>query len=143
MVKPTGCNTTTGELPARFDIVIQSWDTANKSTELSDYSVCTTWGRAHGKLYLLHVFRQRLNYPDLKRKVMELARRHKANRILIEDKASGTQLIQDMQAEHVFGITPYEPPPGTTRQYVYMPRRLGLKMAWYCCPEMPHGLRIM
>ena len=37
-----------GELPARFDIIIQSWDTANKSTELSDYSVCTTWGRATG-----------------------------------------------------------------------------------------------
>ena len=32
------------DLPARFDQVVQSWDTANKVSELSDYSVCTTWG---------------------------------------------------------------------------------------------------
>jgi len=115
-----------GELPARFDIIIQSWDTANKSTELSDYSVCTTWGRANGKLYLLHVFRRRLNYPDLKRQVMELARRYNANRILIEDKASGTQLIQDMQAEHVFGITPYQPLPGNDKII-----RLHAQTAWF------------
>lgn len=34
-----------GEQPARFDLVFQSWDTAVKATELSDYSVCTTWGK--------------------------------------------------------------------------------------------------
>jgi len=27
-----------------FDRIVQSWDTANKATELSDFSVCTTWG---------------------------------------------------------------------------------------------------
>jgi len=32
------------DLPDRFDQVVQSWDTANKPTQLSDYSVCTTWG---------------------------------------------------------------------------------------------------
>src|ERR1700692_920600 len=31
-----------GEELAKFDMIIQSWDTANKSTELSDFSVCTT-----------------------------------------------------------------------------------------------------
>jgi hypothetical protein len=30
------------ELPERFDRVVQSWDTADKATELSDFSVCTT-----------------------------------------------------------------------------------------------------
>ncbi len=35
--------------------------------------------------------------------------------ILIEDKASGTQLIQDLQAEHVRGITAYVPVPGTDK----------------------------
>jgi hypothetical protein len=43
-----------GEQPAEFDMIFQSWDTANKSTELSDFSVCTTWGRKNKKLYLLH-----------------------------------------------------------------------------------------
>jgi hypothetical protein len=32
------------ELPEEYELVFQSWDTANKSTELCDYSVCTTWG---------------------------------------------------------------------------------------------------
>lgn len=101
--------------PERFDTIIQSWDTANKPSELADYSVCTTWGRAKGQAYLLHVYRARLNYPDLKRKVKELAQRHSARVVLIEDKASGTQLIQDLQAEHLRGIKAYLPPSGTDK----------------------------
>jgi len=38
------------ELPARFDRIAQSWDTANKATELSDFSICTTWGVRDKKL---------------------------------------------------------------------------------------------
>jgi hypothetical protein len=30
------------ERPERFDRIVQSWDTANKASELSDFSVCTT-----------------------------------------------------------------------------------------------------
>ena len=51
------------ELPALFDRVVQSWDTANKATELSDFSVCTSWGIAGKDLYLLHVLRKRMEYP--------------------------------------------------------------------------------
>ncbi len=54
-----------GEEPARFDVVVQSWDTANKSAELNDYSVCTTWGQKNKKIYLLYVLRRRMDYPDL------------------------------------------------------------------------------
>jgi hypothetical protein len=82
-----------GEEPSKFDLVFQSWDTANKSTELSDFSVCTTWGRKNKKLFLLHVLRKRMDYPDLKRAVREQADRFRPANILIEDKASGTQLI--------------------------------------------------
>jgi hypothetical protein len=32
------------DLTFEFETVMQSWDTANKATELADYSVCTTWG---------------------------------------------------------------------------------------------------
>ena len=38
------------ELPEPFEYVFQSWDTANKVTELSDYSVCTSWGVSKGRL---------------------------------------------------------------------------------------------
>jgi len=115
-----------GQLPEKFDIIVQSWDTANKSTELSDYSVCTTWGRAGRAVYLLDVFRQRLNYPALKRKAKELTHLHRANKTLIEDKASGTQLIQDLQAEQMFGICAYQPPSGTDKIM-----RLHAQTAWF------------
>ena len=39
-------------------------DTANKTTELSDFSVCTTWGVRDKELFLLAVFRQKLEYPS-------------------------------------------------------------------------------
>ena len=104
-----------GERPTSFEDVVQSWDTANKSTELSDYSVCTTWGVDDERYYLLDVCRERLNYPDLRRKAIALACSHKPYTILIEDKASGTQLIQDLQAEGLPGVTPYLPPPGNDK----------------------------
>jgi predicted phage terminase large subunit-like protein len=102
--------------PSRFTRVVQSWDTANKSGELNDFSVCTTWGVFDSHYYLLDVFRKQLNYPDLKRAVVKLARQHHTDSIVIEDKASGTQLIQELQHERaMYGIRPYEPPPGSDK----------------------------
>jgi len=77
-----------GEEPAKFDLIFQSWDTAVKANELSDYSVCTTWGKKDNNLYLLHVLRRRMEYPELKRAVREQSRTFKASTILIEDKSS-------------------------------------------------------
>ncbi len=85
------------QLPQKVDVVFQSWDTANKAAELNDFSVCTTWGVVDKHLYLLDVFRARLEYPDLKRTIIRLAEFHKAGIVVIEDRASGTQLLQDLK----------------------------------------------
>jgi predicted phage terminase large subunit-like protein len=98
-----------GDLPQRFSYIVQSWDTANKSGQLNDYSVCTTWGWRPKAYYLLSVFRKRLNYPDLRMAVKEQAARHGPAHIVIEDRASGTQLLQDLRADGVLGLKPYEP----------------------------------
>jgi hypothetical protein len=87
------------ERPERFERIVQSWDTANKATELSDFSVCTTWGVRGKDLFLLNVLRKRLEYPALKRAVREQHSQFNANVVLIEDKASGTQLIQELIAD--------------------------------------------
>ena len=97
------------DMPEKFEMILQSWDTANKASELSDYSVCTTWGVKEKHIYLLHVFRKRLDYPDLKRAVREQAEAFGPQTILIEDKASGTQLIQELVAEGMHAIQKYEP----------------------------------
>jgi predicted phage terminase large subunit-like protein len=104
-----------GALPERFSYILQSWDTANKTGELNDYSVCTTWGLYGGYFYLLDVFRKRLNYPDLKRAVADQWRLHNPTRVLIEDKSSGIPLIQELRAEGIFGVEAYKPAPGSDK----------------------------
>jgi predicted phage terminase large subunit-like protein len=96
-------------LPQRFDRIVQSWDTANKASELSDFSVCTTWGVRGKDLFLLGLFRKRLEYPALKRAVCEQQNLFNATVVLIEDKASGTQLIQELIADGCRPVTRYQP----------------------------------
>ena len=90
------------EKPPKFDQIVQSWDTASKESELADYSVCTTWGLkrkgAGYEFYLLDVWREKVAFPALKKAVLELKARFKAEVILIEDKSSGIQLIQELRA---------------------------------------------
>ena len=106
--KLTG-SATTKDLPEKFDRIVQSWDTANKASELSDYSVCTTWGILGKNLYLMGLLRRRLEYPALKRAVLEQQNLYGANVVLIEDKASGTQLIQELIVDGCHAVTRYEP----------------------------------
>jgi predicted phage terminase large subunit-like protein len=82
-----------------FDRIVQSWDTAVSSKDLSSYSVCTSWGLAARKAYLIHVYRNRLEYPDLRRAVVAQARVFSAGTVLIEDAASGASLLQDLRTE--------------------------------------------
>ncbi len=99
------------ERPAKEgdDRTILSWDTASKAGEINDYSVCTTWQESGDSYYLIDVFRRRLEYPDLKRRVVEEAQRHGADVVLIEDKGSGTHLIQDLQRDDVVRPIAIEP----------------------------------
>ena len=82
--------------------VIQSWDTAMSSAPTSDYSVCTTWGFREGRWRLLDVFRERLDYPDLKRAVIRLQREWSAEKVVIEDANCGKSLYQEMRISGPF-----------------------------------------
>jgi predicted phage terminase large subunit-like protein len=95
--------------------IVMSWDTASKTSELNDYSVCTVWSVEDDKFYLLDVFRARLNYPDLKRAINAQAKRYGSPTVLIEDKSSGTQLIQDLRHEGVLNVVEYKPPAGADK----------------------------
>jgi predicted phage terminase large subunit-like protein len=93
----------------QFDRIIQSWDTAIKPGELNDYSVCTTWGIKGPNLYLLDVLREKLDYPNLKRRVIAHFKCFPVSTILIEDRASGTQLIQELIYEGISNVQGVEP----------------------------------
>jgi predicted phage terminase large subunit-like protein len=86
------------------DRIIQSWDTASKANELNDYSVCTSWLVQKNRYYLFDVLREKLDYPRLKRRVIDHASIHNASSVLIEDKGSGTSLVQDISQENTSGI---------------------------------------
>jgi predicted phage terminase large subunit-like protein len=116
--------------PETFDYIFQSWDTANKVTDLSDYSVCTTWGKKGNRLYLLHVYRKKVDYPTLKRAVVEQARLWSTRLIVIEDKASGTQLIQELAYEGVYNIQRYQPGPNQDK----------IMRMFACCNLIENGL---
>jgi predicted phage terminase large subunit-like protein len=92
-----------------FDFVFQSWDTAVKAKGSNDFTVGTTWGAKGYEVYLLDVHRQRMEYPELKPVVREKATRFHATIVLVEDKGSGTALIQELRREGLLGLTPYEP----------------------------------
>jgi len=103
------------ELPTSFAMKLQSWDTASKSGEMNDFSVCTTWGFYDRSFYLLDVYRERCTYPQLKRAVSDLYRRFEPSRLLIEDRSSGISLIQELKVEGVYGIEPFKPQPGSDK----------------------------
>lgn len=93
--------------------IIQSWDTAIKASASNDASVCLTFrqmSQGEGALHhLTDVWSGRVEYPDLKRAIVQQAYKHKPAAILIEDKASGQSLIQDLKREGlltVIGIIP-------------------------------------
>ncbi|MFZ1290766.1 MAG: phage terminase large subunit [Melioribacteraceae bacterium] len=84
--------------------IYQSWDTAFKKNEENDFSVCTTWAVTKNKYYLINVYRERLTFPELKRIAVQLYMKYNPVEILIEDKASGTSLIQELKSESLLPI---------------------------------------
>lgn len=88
---------------ARFQRVVQSWDTAFSGLPTSDYSVCMTWGYTEDKWYLLDILRQRLEYPRLENAALRLSQRWNPDDIIIEDMASGPSLIQSLTIRHRLG----------------------------------------
>jgi len=85
------------EPPERY-MVVHSWDTAYKAGAHNDPSCCTVWGITPTGYYLLDCYVEKLDYPTLRRKVVDMADRDNPDVVLIEDKASGQSLIQEIQA---------------------------------------------
>ncbi len=88
----------------KFKRIVQSWDTAFKPGTDNDYSLCTTWGVAENGYYLLWLWRDRVEFPELKRRMKLLASEYNPNQILVEDRASGQSVIQELKAETALRI---------------------------------------
>jgi predicted phage terminase large subunit-like protein len=94
--------------PSQNDYLVISWDTAMKQTELADYSVGTVWyvqGRGE-RIHLVDLVRGRFEYPELVAAAVALWRKWKAatahSFLIIEDKGSGSSLIQSLKQERIY-----------------------------------------
>jgi predicted phage terminase large subunit-like protein len=92
--------------PPACELVLQSWDTAFKTGQDNDYSVCTTWGVNSMGYYLLSLWRGKVEFPELKRRVIWFASEWKPNISIIEDSASGQSLLQELRRANNRPILP-------------------------------------
>lgn len=78
--------------------VVFSLDTAYKPEQHNDPSVLSVWGE-NNQLghFLIHVWRDRVEYPELKRILANYYMQYRPHAVLIEDKASGQSLIQELR----------------------------------------------
>jgi len=95
--------------PDGYDYFMHSWDSAIKISEKADYTVGTLWGVVDDKYYLLGMIRKKLSYTDLKNEVEKQINKYKPRFVLIEDKASGQSLIQDLKLAGFTNIKPIKP----------------------------------
>lgn len=88
--------------------IVQSWDTAFKTKTANDYSVCTTWLETDRGYHLADVWKGKAEFPELKTMMVALAAKFQPNAVLVEDKASGQSLIQEMQRSTKLPIVPVQ-----------------------------------
>lgn len=110
----------------RFEYIIQSYDCAFTEKTTGDPTACTVWGVfTHGETrnaMLIDAWSDHLGYPDLRKRAIDdwgaqyggddkaspPVRPRKADRIIVEAKASGQSLLQDLRLANVpiFGYNP-------------------------------------
>jgi len=89
-----------------FTRLIHSWDTAFKKGSSSDYSVCTVIGEAENGYYIKDVIKVRVEFPELKRMAVSLCNRDNPIAVLVEDKASGQSLVQELERNTKIPVLP-------------------------------------
>ncbi|MFN7612489.1 MAG: hypothetical protein ACK5QI_03850, partial [Alphaproteobacteria bacterium] len=90
-------------------MITQSWDTAMKSGAANDASACATFFVRDGVHHLIDMLVVRLEYPALKRRIISHAATFHPEAILLEDKASGQSLLQDLRLETELPLLAIEP----------------------------------
>ena len=106
--------------PPTCEALIQSWDTAFLKTQRADYSACTTWGvfnwpnddgETVPNLILLDAFKEKLEFPELKRAAYEKYWEFEPDQMIIEAKAAGSPLIFELRAMGI-PVTEFTPSRG-------------------------------
>tara|TARA_A100001011_G_scaffold307227_1_gene322484 strand:- start:912 stop:2372 length:1461 start_codon:yes stop_codon:yes gene_type:complete len=111
------------ERPPQCEFIIQSWDTAFLKTQRADYSACTTWGVFYHpddtgvtqpNIILLDAYKERLEFPELKKCAFEFYNEFEPDACIVEAKAAGTPLIFELRAMGI-PVSEYTPSRGNDK----------------------------
>ena len=109
--------------PPQCEFVIQSWDTAFLKTQRADFSACTTWGVFYipndegmtiPNIILLDAYKERLEFPELKKKAFDMWQEVQPDAFIIEGKAAGMPLIFELRAMGI-PVSEYTPSRGNDK----------------------------
>jgi predicted phage terminase large subunit-like protein len=109
------------DTPPVCELILQSWDTAHGKNDSADPSMVQTWGvfrndaEDQDQIILLDCWKGRLEFPDLKRKALEVYKEWQPDVVIIEKKAAGAPLIQEMRAIGV-PVDEYSPSRGNDKR---------------------------
>ena len=137
--------------PPECEYIIQSWDTAFEKNNRADYSACTTWGvfqhpNKNGDLkaniILLDAFKERMEFPELKRRALDVYREYEPDTLIVEKRAAGAPLIYEMRK---MGIPVAEYTPGKGNDKISRVNAISAlfesSMVW--CPETRWAEEVM
>jgi predicted phage terminase large subunit-like protein len=111
------------DYPPQCEFVIQSWDTAFLKTQRADYSACTTWGVfyhpdddgiSQPNVILLDAYKERLEFPELKKTAYEMWNEMQPDAFIVEGKAAGMPLIFELRAMGI-PVSEYTPSRGNDK----------------------------
>ena len=111
-----------GDRPPQCDYIIQSWDTAFEKNNRSDYSACTTWGIFYrdldglevANIIVLDAFKERMEFPELKKMAYDMWKEWQPDTLLVEKKAAGAPLIYELRRMGI-PISEYTPNKGSDK----------------------------
>jgi len=89
--------------PPPCTLILQSWDTAHGKHDSADPSGVQTWGiwynpeQEQDQLILLDAWTGRKEFPELKQFALEYYKEWKPDMVIIEKKAAGAPLIQELR----------------------------------------------
>jgi len=89
--------------PPDCEFIIMSLDAAQEATNRADYNALTTWGVFYNEetnnfcIILLNAIKKRMEYPELKKMVLEEYKEWEPDAFMVEKKSNGSALYQEFR----------------------------------------------
>jgi predicted phage terminase large subunit-like protein len=123
-------------LPTQFEAIVQSWDPAIVDNETAAFTVCTTWAILGRKLYLVNVFRKRLDFYKIEPAMLSMKQKYNAGYVILEVSGVGAAIGNSLlKRQGIHNWFLYVDPqlgkveraiaqtPKIERKYVYLPKQ--------------------